>query len=118
MLWLFSGLVHQLRTLVYLMRHAAVPSWLKLVPVLAVVYAVLPQDLLRDRLPVLGWLDDLWVILIAFTIFTILGEWYVSKAQRPDDKKTITTSYEVVDPPDEKEPGDTPPRPSSTRRGR
>lgn len=82
---------------VYLMRHPSVPFGLKLLPVVAIAYVLLPVDFLRDFIPVLGWLDDAWVVILLMTIFMAVGNRYASRPRR-DGGKTITTSYEVLDP--------------------
>lgn len=47
-------------------RSASVSRWKKLLGVLAVVYAVMPIDLIPDVVPVLGWLDDIGFLTVAF----------------------------------------------------
>lgn len=47
-------------------RSPSVARWKKLLGVLAVVYAVMPVDLIPDVVPVLGWLDDLGFLTVAF----------------------------------------------------
>ncbi len=47
-------------------RSARVARWKKVLGVLAVVYAVVPIDLIPDFVPVIGWLDDLGVLALAF----------------------------------------------------
>lgn len=47
-------------------RSPRVARWKKVLGVLAVVYAVLPVDLVPDVVPILGWLDDLGVLAVAF----------------------------------------------------
>ena len=66
-------------------------------PVIAIAYVLMPLDLLRDVIPVLGWLDDVWVVIILMTIFIAVGNRYASRP-RKDGGKTISTSYEVLDP--------------------
>ena len=102
MLRLFSLLFARFTTVVYLMRHPKVPLWLKPVPVLAVAYVALPHDFLKDTIPVVGFLDDIWVFTIAITAFIVLSNWFVSRGQRKSDK-TIATTYEVLDPEQEDE---------------
>ena len=46
-------------------RDPRVPLWRRLSGLFAVVYFVMPLDVLPDFLPVLGWLDDLGVLSAA-----------------------------------------------------
>ena len=93
---LLNFLIWRATRLVYLMRHPAVPVWLKLLPALAIAYVLFPHDFLRDYLPVVGWLDDIWVFILLMTIFTAVGGWYASRA--PGRRESaITTTYEVLD---------------------
>ena len=92
----------RLTTLVYLMRHPAVPSWLKLLPVIAVAYVVFPFDFLRDFIPVVGLIDDVWVFFILITIFMMWGGSYASRTPK-DGGTTITTTYDVLDPPEDED---------------
>lgn len=48
-------------------RSPSVARWKKLLGVLAVAYAVLPFDFIPDMIPVLGWLDDVGFLAVAFT---------------------------------------------------
>ena len=97
---IFGYLFSRATTVVYLMRHPSVPCWLKLLPVLALVYVVLPFDILRDFIPVLGYVDDVWVVIILLSIFIYLGNRYASRPPRGNGK-TISTTYDVLDPPDD-----------------
>ena len=99
---------------VYFMFHPAVPLWLKLLVPLALLYVVWPFDILRDVIPVLGWVDDLVVLLVAFRLFTALGGRYVARGdtrRRKPDGPTMETTYQVLDsqegdkPPDPETPG-------------
>lgn len=47
-------------------RSPGVARWKKLLGVLAVVYAVLPVDVIPDMIPLLGWLDDIGFLTVAF----------------------------------------------------
>lgn len=47
-------------------RSPGVARWKKLLGVLSVAYAILPFDLIPDVIPVLGWLDDLGFLAVAF----------------------------------------------------
>lgn len=47
-------------------RSPRVAGWKKVLGVLALVYAVAPIDAIPDVVPLLGWLDDLGVLTLAF----------------------------------------------------
>jgi uncharacterized membrane protein YkvA (DUF1232 family) len=96
MLRLLPFFLSRIAKVVYLMCHPAVPVWLKVLPVLAMAYAIMPQDLLRDHIPVVGWIDDIWVMLVLLTIFTYSGGRYAARGPRQDGK-SIPTTYEVLD---------------------
>jgi uncharacterized membrane protein YkvA (DUF1232 family) len=53
-----------------LFRDDQVPVYLKVIPVLGLVYVVSPVDLILDVVPVLGQMDD--IAVIAFTIKTFV----------------------------------------------
>jgi uncharacterized membrane protein YkvA (DUF1232 family) len=69
---LFRMLVSHLGLTVRLLREPLVPRLIKAVPMLAVLYVIMPLDFVPDFLPVLGQLDDLGVILLAIEGFTRL----------------------------------------------
>jgi|APLak6261679142_1056127.scaffolds.fasta_scaffold00002_153 uncharacterized membrane protein YkvA (DUF1232 family) len=47
-------------------RSPRVARWKKVLGVLAVLYAVLPVDLIPDVVPFFGWLDDIGFLTVAF----------------------------------------------------
>ena len=97
---------------VYFMFHPAVPLWLKLLVPLALLYALWPFDLLRDTIPVLGWVDDVLVLVVALRLFTALAGRYVArgdKLRRKPDGPTMETTYRVLD----SQEGEKPPEPES-----
>ena len=47
-------------------RSAKVARWKKLMGVLAVAYAILPFDFIPDFMPIIGWLDDVGFLTVAF----------------------------------------------------
>ena len=47
-------------------RSRSVARWKKVLGVLAVVYAILPIDLVPDVIPIFGWLDDVGFLTVAF----------------------------------------------------
>ena len=46
-----------------------VPIWIKLIPVLAVIYVLSPIDIIPDVLVGFGQLDDLGILLIGLQVF-------------------------------------------------
>lgn len=46
-----------------------VPVYTKVIPVLAIAYLVFPTDIVADRIPLLGQIDDLVVVVILFLLF-------------------------------------------------
>ncbi len=71
----FFGEVRQQIALIYhLMREPEVPIYLKLIPVLALVYLISPIDFIPGAVaPVLGGLDDLTALLVAAKVFIDLS---------------------------------------------
>lgn len=51
-------------------RSPAVPRWRKLVGLAALVYVLMPVDLIPDVIPVFGWLDDVGVVGLALSFLT------------------------------------------------
>jgi uncharacterized membrane protein YkvA (DUF1232 family) len=49
------------------------PIWVKILPVLALVYALSPLDLIPDILPVLGWIDDILLLWLSFILLARYG---------------------------------------------
>ena len=57
-----------------LLRDRRVPLYLKALPVLGLLYILMPRDLLPDILPVVGHVDDLVVaagLLLAFMLLAL-----------------------------------------------
>lgn len=76
-----------------------VPIFVKLVPLLAIVYLLWPIDLIPDLpVPILGQLDDLAILLIALRFFVELSpEEVVSELQDGSAKDAISATYRTVD---------------------
>jgi uncharacterized membrane protein YkvA (DUF1232 family) len=70
--WILRSLVFQARLAVRLFREPRVPTLLKAVPLLALLYVVSPVDFVPDFIPGLGQLDDLGIILAALELFVRL----------------------------------------------
>ncbi len=65
----FRELWQQARLALRLMVDREVPFYLKLLPVAAVAYLLMPFDFLPDVVPGLGQLDDLTILVLGAKIF-------------------------------------------------
>lgn len=63
----------QARLVWHLIRSPEVPLYLKLLPALAIVYILVPTDLIPDLIPGLGQLDDLTALLVGAKVFIELA---------------------------------------------
>lgn len=66
---LWWELWHQIRLVWFLLRDPEVPLYLKLLPVLAIIYTLVPADLVPDIFPFLGQLDDITALLVGGKVF-------------------------------------------------
>jgi hypothetical protein len=73
-----------------------VPAWTKLIPLGAVLYVVLPNDLVPDVLFGLGQLDDLGVLLLALRMFISMSPAQVVQRHLAA-MSAVDGSYRVVD---------------------
>ncbi|KAA1296552.1 MAG: DUF1232 domain-containing protein [SAR202 cluster bacterium] len=82
-----------------LMLDRRVPWKLKLLPLLAIGYAILPWDFLPDLIPFIGWIDDIAILIVATLIFLGLGSSSTafSSAQNPDGKNKEKPKGQVFD---------------------
>ena len=64
---------HQIRLAWYLLRSPEVPLYLKVLPALAVIYVLVPTDLIPDIFPVIGQLDDLTALIVGAKVFIELA---------------------------------------------
>jgi len=55
-----------------MMRDARVPLYVKAIPLLLLLYLSSPIDLVPDFIPVVGWLDDVLVVLLALVLIVKL----------------------------------------------
>ena len=84
----------QARLVWQLLRSPEVPIYLKLLPALAIVYILVPTDLIPDFIPGLGQLDDLTALLVGAKVFIELAPQDVvsrhirAMRQSADSKKT------------------------------
>jgi uncharacterized membrane protein YkvA (DUF1232 family) len=63
----------QMRLVWYLFRDQDVPVYLKTLPVAAVLYTLMPLDLIPDWIVGLGQLDDLMILLLGGKVFIELA---------------------------------------------
>ena len=82
-----------------LMFDKRVPWKLKLLPILAVGYAILPWDFLPDLIPIIGWIDDIAILVVATLIFLRLGSSSAafSANHKPGEEHVNKPKGEVVD---------------------
>jgi uncharacterized membrane protein YkvA (DUF1232 family) len=73
-------------------RSPRVSRWKKVLGVLAVLYAVMPVDLIPDVVPVFGWLDDLGVLAMAFGF---IARDMAKHAK--EEKVAVPPSEEIID---------------------
>ena len=90
-----------------LMLDKRVPLKLKILPVIAVVYLLLPWDFIPDLMPLLGWIDDIVVVIISIGIFFVFGPLSILTRnigqnhdldnEQPVNGKVVEGKYRVVD---------------------
>lgn len=69
----WSEIWRQARLVWHLLRSPDVPLYLKLLPALAVIYILVPTDLIPDVFPGIGQLDDLTALLLGAKVFIELA---------------------------------------------
>jgi uncharacterized membrane protein YkvA (DUF1232 family) len=100
-----------------LLRDRRVPLFTKIIPVIAFVYLVMPNDIIRDFMPILGHVDDLIVISLLLLLFVaaapgrIVADQTLGKKLRdlkqqygqsePHEGKTVEAEIRYVDDDDE-----------------
>jgi len=104
---LLARLVQEILLTVRLMFDRRVPLWVKLVPVLTVLYVLSPVDLAPDPILGLGQLDDAMTLLIGLSLFQALCPREVIQQLRygstTDDSasdheaEVVDTTYRVLD---------------------
>ena len=104
------------------MNDNRVPTWIKIViPLVVLIYFIMPADLIPDNIPVLGQLDDIGVLLLGMSLIIRLSPQYVvdehrealgyytpaatatapasnGKGQAQTDRGTIDGEYKIVRP--------------------
>ena len=75
-------------------RDRNASPWGKIFALLTVAYVVMPVDAIPDIAPVLGWLDDLGLMLVALTyLASVVRKYRNDSAPRIDDDKPIEPSH-------------------------
>jgi uncharacterized membrane protein YkvA (DUF1232 family) len=113
-----ADLARQIRLLWRLLNDPRVPTWVKAIPIMALLYLLSPVDLIPDPALGLGQLDDLAVILLGLKLFrdfsppAVVQEhqadiegrsspWHVvedTTAPQPGDElPVIDAEYQVID---------------------
>jgi uncharacterized membrane protein YkvA (DUF1232 family) len=57
-----------------LMQDDRVPMWKKAIPLLPVVYVIMPFDIIPDYIPILGQVDDIGVYFLSMMLFELVVE--------------------------------------------
>ena len=102
-LFLAGSLLRTLALTVQLLLHRRVPWILKLLPIAAFLYLILPIDVIPDIIPLLGFADDLLALFLGLSIFLRLAPRYTQEgsrprhARRPASHRIIEGSYQVLD---------------------
>jgi len=89
-------LVQHLRLAWRLMRDPNVPQGLKMIPLVALLYVLVPTDFVPDVIPGLGQVDDLTVLFLGLKLFIDLcpgGAVEACEAQG----SSVDAAYEVVE---------------------
>jgi len=103
-----TEIVRYFRLVWRLLNDERISPWLKaVIPAVALLYVLLPVDLVPDLIPVLGQLDDLAIILLATRLFielcppSIVQEHLqsmsVAPANIPPDEEIIDATYRVIE---------------------
>lgn len=101
----FVSLINRLRLVVRLLADGRVPTYLKIVPFLSLIYIVLPIDLVPDLVPILGQVDDLGIFVLSIEAFIMLSPQDVvrehldaieSKGSRPAQGEVIDGEWHTV----------------------
>lgn len=100
----FAELLHQIRLVWYLLKDKDVPAYLKLIPFAALVYLVVPTDIIPDFLPGLGQLDDLGVIVLGLKMFLNLSpkeivDYYLAEMKGLNPQAPETDAYDKAHEP-------------------
>ena len=105
---ILPGVIRYARLIWRLIWDKRVPLVLRALVPLAIVYAISPLDLIRDRIPIVGRFDDLIVLGLALLLLTKLAPQHVldeyrgvpKAPDRPEDEdpsKVVDGSSKLMD---------------------
>jgi uncharacterized membrane protein YkvA (DUF1232 family) len=105
---LLPGIIRFVRLVWRLTFDKRVPLALRVLVPLAILYALSPVDIIRDRVPVVGRFDDLIVLVLAVLLLTKLAPRHVvdehlgrpRASSRPEDRdpsKVVDGSARLID---------------------
>lgn len=89
---------NQFRLVFYLLRDPDVPIYLKLLPVAALLYVLVPIDFAPDFYPVLGQLDDLTALLVGAKVFIEMAPPHVVARHIDQLQSGLHVDAEEADP--------------------
>jgi len=96
-LGVLADLIRDIEVAWHLLWDARVPTAVKLIPALALIYIVSPIDLIPDPILGLGQLDDLAVLLLGLKLFLSLSPESLvreySRREKPQDKTDAPPDY-------------------------
>ncbi|PZC41728.1 MAG: Uncharacterized membrane protein YkvA, DUF1232 family [Chloroflexi bacterium] len=91
-----------------LMLDRKIPIKYKLLPALGLAYVILPFDFVPDMLPILGFLDDIIILVGTIIIFMIFGPLRKlsdtmknskTKENRQKETDIVEGEYRIIDEP-------------------
>ena len=91
-----------------LMLDRRIPIKYKLLPDLGLAYVILPFDIVPDMLPILGFLDDIVILVGSIIIFMIFGPLRKlsdtmknskTKENRQKEPDIVEGEYRIIDEP-------------------
>jgi carbonic anhydrase len=91
-----------------LMLDRKIPIKYKLLPALGLAYVILPFDFVPDMLPILGFLDDIIILVGTIIIFMIFGPLRKlsdtmknskTKEKRQKETDIVEGEYRIIDEP-------------------
>jgi uncharacterized membrane protein YkvA (DUF1232 family) len=92
-----GDIVGRLRLAWRLLLDERVPVFVKAIPILAILYALWPIDLIPDLFPALGQLDDIAILLLALNWFIQASPSDVVEAIRQGEDEAVSARYTYVD---------------------